>query len=411
MTTDPPAGHSHRVTPGGRYVGHGLSLVAVLALVLVSALAPAPPRATTAAEDAAGTPAASVLARASDVPADEWMQCREEMPFWSGPDDQAVVFTMLPAGTLVRTLGTAQGGRLLVHYEGDGARRAPGPGWVDAQGVMASAGPAVAASPTAGALAMRPVARPPTRVGTTRPPWVSAEFVAIVDEDSGELLYDDGAHVRTPPASVTKIATTIVALEREPDLQRIVDVTVNGAVMNWTDGSSVMWLEPGEKVTVETLLYGLMLPSGNDAAEQIALTLGGTRERYVQWMNDKARALGLQNTQFKNPSGMDADGHYGSAYDMALLARDAMRNAEFRKMAGARNYYAPGYNLTNANRLIGSYAGADGVKIGFTDMAGKTIVASATRNGRRVYVSLMKSQDLPGDSIKLFEWVWNSFTW
>jgi D-alanyl-D-alanine carboxypeptidase len=411
MTSDPPAGHPLRVTPGGRFVGHGLSLVAVLALVLVSALVPAPPRATTAAEEPAVGPGATAPALAGGVPAGAWMQCQGEVAFWSGPDDRAVLFTLLPAGALVRTLGAAQDGRLLVYYEGDNALRAPGPGWVEAGSVVASAGPAVAASPTVDDLALRPLVRPPTRSSATRPPRVTAQYVAIVDEDSGELLYDDGARVRTPPASVTKIATTIVALEREPNLQRIVDVTVNGAVMNWTDGSSVMWLEPGERVTVEALLYGMMLPSGNDAAEQIALTLGGTRERYVEWMNDKARSLGLQDTQFKNPSGMDADGHYSSAYDMALLARDSMRNAEFRRMAGAKHYYAPGYNLTNANRLIGSYAGADGVKIGYTDLAGKTIVASATRNGHRVYVSLMKSQDLPGDSTRLFEWVWDSFSW
>jgi D-alanyl-D-alanine carboxypeptidase len=108
---------------------------------------------------------------------------------------------------------------------------------------------------------------------------------------------------------------------------------------------------------------------------------------------------------------MDAPGHYSSAYDMALLARYAMRNESFRKMAGAQTFVGDDYVLKNANRLIGYYAGADGVKIGFTDNARKTIVATATRDGHRVYVSLMRSEDLVSDSIALFEWVWENFRW
>ena len=154
-----------------------------------------------------------------------------------------------------------------------------------------------------------------------------------------------------------------------------------------------------------------MLPSGNDAAEQIALALAGSREGFVGWMNQKVAELGLRNTQFANPSGMDARGHYSSAYDMAMLGRYGMLDPTFRELARAPSYQGEGYRLNNANRLIGRYAGADGIKIGSTPAAGKTIVASATRDGRRVYVSLMRSQDLPGDSEKLFDWVWSSFRW
>jgi D-alanyl-D-alanine carboxypeptidase len=177
------------------------------------------------------------------------------------------------------------------------------------------------------------------------------------------------------------------------------------------DGSSIMGLEPGENLSLRTLLFGMMLPSGNDAAEQVALSVGGSRETFVGWMNERVRALGLRNTQFVNPSGMDANGHYSSAYDMALLGREAMRNAEFREMAGAATYRADGYRMTNLNRLIGAYPGADGIKIGSTRRAGKTIVASAMRNGHRVYVTLLRSSDLPGDSTRLFEWTWRTFAW
>jgi D-alanyl-D-alanine carboxypeptidase (penicillin-binding protein 5/6) len=108
---------------------------------------------------------------------------------------------------------------------------------------------------------------------------------------------------------------------------------------------------------------------------------------------------------------MDADGHYSSAYDNAMLARYAMRNATFRDLASTDQYSGDGFLMHNLNRLLGNYPGADGVKIGYTDNAQKTIVASATRDGHRVYVSLMHSQDLVGDSSALFDWVWDDFNW
>jgi D-alanyl-D-alanine carboxypeptidase len=155
----------------------------------------------------------------------------------------------------------------------------------------------------------------------------------------------------------------------------------------------------------------MMLPSGNDAAEQIAVALAGSREKYVGWMNAAAGELGLQDTHFVNPSGMDAADHYSSAYDMAVLGRAAMRNETFRELAAAPSYMGDGYQLRNLNRLIGEYPGADGVKIGLTRAAGRTIVASATHDGHRVFVSLLKSQDTPGDSATLFDWVWRTFSW
>src|SRR5207244_6182327 len=133
----------------------------------------------------------------------------------------------------------------------------------------------------------------------------------------------------------------------------------------------------------------MMLPSGNDAAEQVALALGGTREQYVGWMNQEATALGLKNTHFVNPSGMDAAGHYSSAYDMAMLARYAMHNVAFRELAAATRYSGDGFRMSNLNRLLEQYPGVDGVKIGFTDAAHKTIVASPVHEGHRVYISPM----------------------
>jgi D-alanyl-D-alanine carboxypeptidase len=240
---------------------------------------------------------------------------------------------------------------------------------------------------------------------------VTASYVAILDEASGEVLHGQGEHTRVAPASVTKIATTLVALERDPDLGRRIPGTISGSAMAARDGSSIMGLEPGRQVSLATLLYGMMLPSGNDAAEQVALALGGSREAYVAWMNQKVADLGLEDTHFANPSGMDADGQYSSAYDMAFLGRAAMRNEAFRQMVGVPTYRGDGYSMANLNRLISALPGADGIKIGRTRAAGRTIVASATAGGRRVYVSLFRSQDISSDSTALFNWVWRTFEW
>jgi D-alanyl-D-alanine carboxypeptidase len=256
-----------------------------------------------------------------------------------------------------------------------------------------------------------PVFGGPRQTGADPPPHVTAPHVAVLDEGSSALLYSVDPFAREAPASITKIVTTIVALDREPDLKKIFTTTVSSSALAACDGSSIMGLEPDDHVTLETLLYGMMLPSGNDAAEQVAYSLAGSRETYVAWMNQKVASLQLRDTHFVTPSGMDADDHYSSAYDMALLARYAMQNPEFRVLAAAKIFVGDDYYLHNLNPLLFSYSGADGVKIGYTDIAGRTIVASATRNGHRVYVSLLGSKNLAGDSTALLDWVWKDFSW
>jgi D-alanyl-D-alanine carboxypeptidase len=256
-----------------------------------------------------------------------------------------------------------------------------------------------------------PVVNGPRQTGADPPPHVTAPHVAVLDEGSNALLYSVDPFAREAPASITKIVTTIVALERQPDIKKVFTTTVSSSALAACDGSSIMGLEPDDHVTLETLLYGMMLPSGNDAAEQVAYSLAGSRETYVAWMNEKVAALHLRDTHFVTPSGMDADDHYSSAYDMALLARYAMQNPEFRTLAAAKMFVGDDYYLHNLNPLLFSYSGADGVKIGYTDIAGRTIVASATRGGHRVYVSLLGSKNLAGDSTALLDWVWKSFSW
>jgi D-alanyl-D-alanine carboxypeptidase (penicillin-binding protein 5/6) len=251
----------------------------------------------------------------------------------------------------------------------------------------------------------------PRQEGTDAAPSVSAKSVVVLDDSSGNLLYGREPFIRRAPASTTKVVAAIVALERGPDLKTVYTTTVSASALVPCDGSSVMGLEPDDHVKLETLLYGMMLPSGNDAAEQVAVSLGGSRERFVAWMNEKVQALHLRDTHFVTPSGMDADDQYSSAYDMALLARSAMRNEQFRKIVATPYFVGDDYYMHNLNPLLSTYPGADGVKVGYTEIAGRTVVATATRDGHRVYVSLLGSRNLAGDCTRLFDWVWRTFRW
>lgn len=336
----------------------------------------------------------------------QWLHLTHDATLWSSADLSAMAVASLPLDAAsVKPLGPFVDTRIQVYFPGDSARPAA-QGWIDLQNVEPGRVPAWIA-PTADA---RP-ASPPRRLGDAAAPNTSALYIAIVDDASGELIYGEGPHVEVPQASTTKIATTIVALERSPDLTRRIPVTISAQDMVARDGSSTMGLEPGRSVSLSTLLHGMMLPSGNDAAEQVAVSLADSRSQFVDWMNLEAASLGLKDTHFMNPSGMDADGHYSSAYDMAMLARYAMHNPAFRDLAGTVRVTSDGFPMHNLNRLLEQYPGVDGVKIGYTDAAQKTIVASASRNGHHVYVSLMHSQDLVGDCSALFDWVWDSFAW
>ena len=145
-----------------------------------------------------------------------------------------------------------------------------------------------------------------------------------------------------------------------------------------------MYLQAGEVLTIQELLYGLMLSSGNDAAVALAIYCGGTAEGFAELMNDKARVLGLSNTHFENPNGLDSPGHYSTARDLAVLASYAMENPIFAKTVSTKSIWVGERYLTNHNKLLWQVEGADGVKTGFTKAAGRILVSSATREGRRL---------------------------
>ncbi len=208
---------------------------------------------------------------------------------------------------------------------------------------------------------------------------VSAEKAILVDGSTGRVLYEKNADSQSLIASTTKIMTALVVCEQcnVLDRMRIPKEAVG------IEGSS-MYLREGEVLTLQELLYGLMLSSGNDAATALAIYCGGTVEGFAQLMNDKARMLGLKNTHFVNPHGLDAPGHYSTARDLAKLARYAMENPIFAQTVSTKTVTVGNRCMSNHNKLLWQVEGADGVKTGFTRAAGRILVSSATRQGRRL---------------------------
>jgi D-alanyl-D-alanine carboxypeptidase len=224
-----------------------------------------------------------------------------------------------------------------------------------------------------------------------RPPEVSAESAILIDGDTGMALYEKNADERMFPASITKIATAIVALETA-NLDDI--VAVSKEARN-EDGTRV-YLAEGERKTMRDLLYAMMLNSGNDAATAIAEHIDGTKAKFAERLNDFAvHTVGVTHTHFTNPSGLPDPDHYTTAADMAQIARYAMRNDMFRQIVSTRTMPWNGKEwqstLLNHNKLLGTYEGATGIKNGYTEAAGSTLVASARRGGMELIGVVLKS--------------------
>mgnify|MGYP003291975915 CR=1 FL=1 len=208
---------------------------------------------------------------------------------------------------------------------------------------------------------------------------VSAQKALLLDASTDRVLFEKNPDTRSLIASTTKIMTALVVCEQCNVLDRM---SVPKEAVG-IEGSS-MYLREGEVLTVQELLYGLMLHSGNDAAVALAIYCGGTVEGFVQLMNDKARLLGLSNTHFENPHGLDSPEHYSTARDLAILADYAMQNPIFAKTVSTKTVRVGQRSLTNHNKLLWRVTGADGIKTGFTKASGRILVSSATRDGRRL---------------------------
>jgi D-alanyl-D-alanine carboxypeptidase (penicillin-binding protein 5/6) len=236
-------------------------------------------------------------------------------------------------------------------------------------------------------------------------PAVTAEGVMVVDRDTQQIMYTKGTDVRRPPASIMKIVTAMVALDLARPTQTI-SVSRDAANME----PNRMGLSYGEQLTVQDVLYGLLLDSGNDAAEALADSLPGGRAAFLKRMNDKAASLGLKNSHFVDPAGLD-DENSTTPYDMAVLADAALtgyptiRNVVSTKEASinATATHKP-FRPINLNQLLWDYPGTYGVKVGYTDAADYTIVLGAQKNNHNVLVVLLGSDHHFTEGKKLLDW-------
>lgn len=225
----------------------------------------------------------------------------------------------------------------------------------------------------------------------------SAASAILVEQESGRVLYAQAADEERLIASTTKIMTALVALEHG-DLQAEYTVTAE----DMAEGSS-MYLKPGDTLRLEELLYGLMLSSGNDAALAVAHCVSGELADFVALMNDTAQRLGMTHSHFMNPNGLDAQGHYASARDMAALARYALENEDFRRIVSTASITIGQRHLQNHNKLLNRYAGCIGIKTGFTKAAGRTLVSAAQREGMTLVCVTLNDGDDWNDHMALFD--------
>ncbi|HEX9061872.1 MAG TPA: D-alanyl-D-alanine carboxypeptidase family protein [Clostridia bacterium] len=238
-------------------------------------------------------------------------------------------------------------------------------------------------------------------------PSVSAGAAILMDMNSGRVMYDKNARSRRPMASTTKIMTAILAIEKG-NLNDVVTVSRRAASV----GGSTIDLKAGQKISLRELLYGLMLNSGNDAAIAIAEHIGGSVDGFSQMMNQKASEIGAYDSNFKSPHGLDVEGHYSTAYDLALMARYALNNPVFSKIVSTKVTSISTRGLANTNEMLSIYPGADGVKTGYTGQAGRCLVTSVTRNNWKlisVVLNCASREARAGSSKAILDYGYNNF--
>lgn len=235
-------------------------------------------------------------------------------------------------------------------------------------------------------------------------PEISAQAAILMEAGTFEVLYEKNAYEKRPMASTTKIMTTLLTLE-SGDLDT--PFTVDSDAIR-VEGSS-MGLQEGDIVTRRALCWGMMLPSGNDAANAAAVSVAGSIPAFAALMNERAAEIGMTRTCFVTPSGLEGEGHGASAFDMALLTREALQNETFREICGQKSarlcFGDPPYERTlqNSNKLLGMYEGVIGVKTGFTDEAGRCLVSACERGGVTLICVTLHAADDWNDHMRLYD--------
>ncbi len=233
---------------------------------------------------------------------------------------------------------------------------------------------------------------------------VSAKSAVLYDAFTGKTLYEKNADARLPMASTTKIMTALVALENSsPD-----DIVIVRKKDTLVEGSS-MYLKEGERLKVIDMLYGLMLLSGNDAALALADFCGGDVDSFVRQMELKAGELGMDGTSYENPNGLDGAEHYTTARDMAVLTAYAMENQSFREIVSTKSCTRADRFMSNHNKMLWRYDGAEGVKTGYTSKAGRCLVTSATRGGRRLIAVTLSAPNDWSDHARMLDFGFSLF--
>src|SRR3989344_1698878 len=251
---------------------------------------------------------------------------------------------------------------------------------------------------------------PQPKTSAAPAPEITANSVYIFDPDSGTKIYEKNGRTKLFPASTTKLMTALVALDAYDTDQVLTARTASQAV------GSTIHLVNGDQLTVENLLYGLLVDSGNDAGLVLAENYPGGYTQFITRMNQKVRELGLTSTHFTNVSGLINDDHYTTVTDLTVIARAAIRNATIRKIVstktititditGSKKYY-----LESTNKLLGM-DGVKGLKTGWTPESGECLVTLVTRDGKSILVTLLGSDDRFGESAKLINWVYDNFDW
>lgn len=238
-------------------------------------------------------------------------------------------------------------------------------------------------------------------------PDVSAQQAVLIEQSSGRVLFAKNADEQASIASITKVMTAIIAIESGKMNEK---ATISRNAI-YTEGSSI-YLEQGEEMFLKDLVYGLMLRSGNDAAVAIAEYVGGSEEGFVYLMNEKAKWLGMTNTHFDNPHGLDSETHYSSAHDMAILMQYAMENPVFQEISGSKRYLSENrsYYWQNKNKLLTIfYEYCTGGKTGYTKQTGRTLLTTAEKDGMKLIAVTLDAPDDWNDHMAMFEWGFEQF--
>jgi D-alanyl-D-alanine carboxypeptidase (penicillin-binding protein 5/6) len=236
---------------------------------------------------------------------------------------------------------------------------------------------------------------------------LSASSAILMDRSTGRVLYARNINSKMPMASTTKIMTALLAIKKG-DLDSYVKVPTEAVGV---EGSSI-YLQYGEKILLRDLVYGLMLRSGNDSAVAIAHHVGKSVEEFVDMMNEEAKRLGANNTNFMNPNGLHHDKHYTTAYDLALITREALRNQAFREVTKTKLWVAKreGHKyFYNKNKTLSQYKDGDGVKTGYTRAAGRCLVTSATRNDMQLIAVVLNDPNWFNDCFKMLDFGFDNY--